>query len=599
MDVRLDREALLGTRDALISRGLLDTPHLADDVRDPILRSWRRCVSASTPLERLRTRRIEHPSPSQLLGRAAAPVMDRLRDELADLGVAVLLSNRSGRIIARRVADSLQRDRLDDHYVLEGFDYSEQTVGTNGLGTSLAEKQPVWVHGAEHFNDALHVFACVGVPILSSRGGAVAGSLSLAATAAASNPMMMALTKLAARQVEQALGELVRARETALVTAFSRRSGAHRGPSMLLTEDCVLTDTALLPLISPSSHVTLWDAAQQHAWNDATATLTLTLDGLAVVVGVRRLEDSDGPAYLIEFPGGPTSPARRGVAPAIAERGRPEKAVHPVAEVERRLLAAARTTDTIVLRGGPGSGRLSTASRLALKQGRQTLVLDASAFTDEPLHDWWASADRAVSDGQCVVIRHCEQLTDIAIGALESLRPDGHAAGDPRPGLVIACIDPERVPRAVNDRLERLGIGIDLPRLADMPDQIPDLVHDLLSDRLLTAGCPSRMSSSALQALRRWSWPGNLRELRTVVLGAAAVARGPVIGPDDLPARIVEAHRSASMSGIERAERSAIVAALAKNGGNRSHAALDLGIGRTTLYRKMRELKITDADVLE
>jgi transcriptional regulator of acetoin/glycerol metabolism len=68
-----------------------------------------------------------------------------------------------------------------------------------------------------------------------------------------------------------------------------------------------------------------------------------------------------------------------------------------------------------------------------------------------------------------------------------------------------------------------------------------------------------------------------------------------VIQTDDLPARLVSSHRSGSLSGIERAERAAIVEALSRSKGNRSHAATELGIGRTTLYRKMRELKVTNS----
>jgi sigma-54 dependent transcriptional regulator, acetoin dehydrogenase operon transcriptional activator AcoR len=126
-----------------------------------------------------------------------------------------------------------------------------------------------------------------------------------------------------------------------------------------------------------------------------------------------------------------------------------------------------------------------------------------------------------------------------------------------------------------------------------MRDHLPMLVEEILES--FGDSRPLRLSSSALQALLRWPWPGNFRELRTVLLGGAALAEGAVIQTDDLPARLVSSHRSGSLSGIERAERAAIVEALSRSKGNRSHAATELGIGRTTLYRKMRELKVTNS----
>jgi sigma-54 dependent transcriptional regulator, acetoin dehydrogenase operon transcriptional activator AcoR len=600
MDVLPNPDRLHVTRDALRTGGLLAADPSTADVRDPILRSWRRCVSADISAEQIRTRRIDRANASEVLTRAAAPVLDRLRDELADLGVAVILSNRSGRIISRRVADTRQQDRLDDNYVLEGFDYSEQTVGTNGLGTAIAENKAVWVHGAEHFNDALQVFACVGVPILSPRGGSVAGSLSLAATAAASNPMMMSLTKFAARQVEQELRSMVYARESALASAFSQRSRGHDGPAMLLTDDSVLSDTRLLPLMTPSSHVALWEAVHQHDWSDPTASFEIALGGSSVGVEARRIEDADGPAYLLHFPR--PLPARGGAAvltdpstrsPAILDRSRAPQRVHPVAKVNARLLAASTSADLLALNGPAGSGRQHTAARMAIVTGRELLVLDATMFAGAPFHDWLVQANRALAAGSCVVVRNAQQLSVDSFAGIESMAGDQSRTREGR-GLLIATVDLVEAPSPVRDLLDRLAVTIDLPALADMPESIPYIADEILGS-LGDGGRPPQLSSSTLQALLRWSWPGNIRELRTVLLGASASARGTVIRTDDLPPRLVAAHRARSLSGIERAERSAIVEALSRSNGNRSRAAEALGIGRTTLYRKLRELKIASS----
>lgn len=83
-------------------------------------------------------------------------------------------------------------------------------------------------------------------------------------------------------------------------------------------------------------------------------------------------------------------------------------------------------------------------------------------------------------------------------------------------------------------------------------------------------------------------WRGNLRELEQVVL--RTLARHPgVVTRADLPADVraqVERHR---LSWMERVERDALLAALDASGGNKVQAAQELGISRSSLYRKISQ----------
>jgi transcriptional regulator of acetoin/glycerol metabolism len=95
---------------------------------------------------------------------------------------------------------------------------------------------------------------------------------------------------------------------------------------------------------------------------------------------------------------------------------------------------------------------------------------------------------------------------------------------------------------------------------------------------------------AARERLTAWHWPGNVAELRTTVLAMARRSAGGTVGADDLPEELQVPLRSAGL--MESAEREAVAAALRAAGGNRSRAAQALGIGRNTLYRKMREFGI-------
>ena len=109
------------------------------------------------------------------------------------------------------------------------------------------------------------------------------------------------------------------------------------------------------------------------------------------------------------------------------------------------------------------------------------------------------------------------------------------------------------------------------------------------------------MPTRAMKTLMAYAFPGNVRELENAIEHAFVVCAGNTIRVEDLPAHIrgesVNAHQKAvAVHGpLESAEAAAIREALARNGGNRTRAAKDLGISRNTLWRKMKRLGISQA----
>ena len=96
--------------------------------------------------------------------------------------------------------------------------------------------------------------------------------------------------------------------------------------------------------------------------------------------------------------------------------------------------------------------------------------------------------------------------------------------------------------------------------------------------------------------LLAYHWPGNIRELRNVIEYAFAVGQGPTLTADDYPPELRgELPRRRPPKGSpEDEERARITDALSASRGQKSHAAELLGISRTTLWRRMRELKMTE-----
>ncbi|MGH8033555.1 MAG: sigma-54-dependent transcriptional regulator [Luteimonas sp.] len=128
------------------------------------------------------------------------------------------------------------------------------------------------------------------------------------------------------------------------------------------------------------------------------------------------------------------------------------------------------------------------------------------------------------------------------------------------------------------------GIELRLPALAQRPRDILPLAR-----HFLPAG--KRLGDDAMRALLRHPWPGNVRELRNAMQRAALLGRGDAITASDfdLPATGGDA---AAASGSDEPDRTAIEAALARHDGVLAQAAIDLGLSRQALYRRLDRLGI-------
>ncbi len=145
---------------------------------------------------------------------------------------------------------------------------------------------------------------------------------------------------------------------------------------------------------------------------------------------------------------------------------------------------------------------------------------------------------------------------------------------------------------------------INLPPLRDRREDIPLLVEHFLDKHARDAGKRvTRVEARAMEAMASHGWPGNVRELENVIHRTLLVTSGLEITLDDLPpgiggdqvptASAAKAAPKAPLAtgslNLEDLEREAIVRAMEQNKGNLSDVARQLGIGRSTLYRKLEQ----------
>jgi PAS domain S-box-containing protein len=176
------------------------------------------------------------------------------------------------------------------------------------------------------------------------------------------------------------------------------------------------------------------------------------------------------------------------------------------------------------------------------------------------------------------------------VGAIRNLSADARIIAATNVNLEVAVA--QGAFRA--DLYYRLKVmPIFIPPLRERREDLPVLVAQLLAELPRGGSAQRVLADEVLRAIERYPWPGNLRELRNALERATLLARGAPIGLEHLPAE-VRALPEVTVPGesLEDLERRHILEVLERAGGHRSHAAVALGISRSTLARKLAALGV-------
>jgi len=130
----------------------------------------------------------------------AAPVMEMLFDQIVGTESMVVLCDAAGTII-HSVGDDDFLERASKVALQPGVNWSEQSKGTNAIGTALIDEMPTLVHADEHFMHANHFLTCSAAPILDPRGN-ILGALDVTGDHRGYHQHTMALVKMSARMIE-------------------------------------------------------------------------------------------------------------------------------------------------------------------------------------------------------------------------------------------------------------------------------------------------------------------------------------------------------------------------------------------------------------
>jgi len=140
-------------------------------------------------------------------------------------------------------------------------------------------------------------------------------------------------------------------------------------------------------------------------------------------------------------------------------------------------------------------------------------------------------------------------------------------------------------------------LNLRIPPLRERRQDIPLLIGYFLDRISRESGRARTLSDAAIKTMLAYDWPGNVRELENCVERACALSSGPVIQVPDLPSSLsgngphtpVNGDGSAKIIPISELEKKTILNTISQLNGDKLLAARLLGIGKTTLYRKLKE----------
>ena len=627
-------------------------------VNSLIIRSWERCrrfglhetgyLPGADSLDRVALKTEQERNRYLLL--QGRPIMEHVFEQIRDSGSMVVLADANG-LLLETVGDAEFVDRADRISLSAGASWEENLRGTNAIGTALAEEAPTEVLGAEHFLEHNGFLTCCASPIFGPDGRLI-GILNISGDYRAQKQHTMGLVRLSSLTVEKRLFEATHARD--ILVCFHNRADflnspkegiaavsadgqvlaiSRNGLSILGIRqvDAVRRDFSM---VFESNLATLVDRLR----NNLQGHCEMTIAGKTIYVQLRgQIPPLPMAGRVYDEAPGPRATRRPDAAPAplltLDTLNTGDARLQAAIDRARRILGR---DIPILIQGESGAGKEMFAKGFHNSGPRQTgafVALNCASIPETLIESElfgyqggaFTGARKEGAPGkiqqahggtlfldeigdmplnlQARLLRVLQERCVTPLGSTRSIQVD----------ISLVCATHRRLREEVargtfrEDLYYRLnGLCVTLPALRDRTD-IRQMVAKLAAAE---AGYrqPVQFSESALQAMEKYDWPGNIRQLFNVIRVAIALLDDgeTLISESHLPEELFEinpfsgsctlpinadpfaaAPLEGSAGSLEEIGRQAALRTLEAAGGNISAAARQLGISRNTLYRKL------------
>lgn len=627
-----------------------------------IARSWERCRPLLSPHKKVTLKKLsdDHLLSTQVanfdLLSIARPIMEDIYQYIENSMSSVLLVNSAG-FVLDIVSDSEMLEVIHGESICKGAFLGEVEMGTNAFALSIHERVPTRVRGPEHFRLQFHPFAEAAAPIFDLTGKPL-GALGVINFEHAFHPHSLGLVVAGARAIEgqrQAdilLGE--QNSQLALLNAIlaSITEGIlvwnwdgillHANPAATEILDVSLDSLRGRPMEEHISLPAFVKKAIQSKKELTDLEADITIDGRLIdcIVSLRHVPSSLGMQVII-MTLRKTKEVRRLIQRQVGVQAAftLDNLIGVSAEIQRvRRLAkvAAAAKGSVFLRGETGTGKNILAHAIHRHGPRRDgpfIVFSCASVPSELINTELLGYEAGINSGQGNNRPGKFELADggtLFFPDVDALPLEAQAIllnvlelgivqrQDSRRPIEIDI----RVIAATSASLEKLvaeksfradlffrisPFVIELPPLRKRKEDFPLLVENILDRYGRQNGRVLTVDREAMTVLQMYHWPGNIRELEAV-LELASIQAGDltVIQVSHLPEYVnhpeIWFH---SQQGIEKLvslddmEHEAILRAARYCQGNVTQMAKILGIGRTTLWRKLKQWEIEPNDFRE
>ncbi|WP_171181523.1 sigma-54-dependent Fis family transcriptional regulator [Ruegeria sp. HKCCD8929] len=604
--------------------------------------SWQRCEQkhkllrdTQRPIMRLQSTEVT-PRLEEMVERTGGRqgVFRQLAEAVVRAGQCMIVTDVDG-ILVRLESRDAGKQGVDWNGIALGSVWDERVAGTNGVSMAMSEGRAFTVRGEQHFFSKLSPFACTAVPLLDADNQKV-GAVNISVIDRGNPADYMFASQLlgaASERVQRILFERKFAENQIISLSPPGHGDLLRNNELVAIneEGKILGSTAnahlLLGLDAPShlagrsfDAVFGADAAALDRVPERMVSVRSDngpLLNLKTRVQTRKSYSSHVPSTAPTNP--PPKPLRRRLAPSFQELATGSETM---AALCTRADALFQRALPFVIEGESGTGKSALVAAIletaGLASDRVVTVDCASLGSDTEDRSYFrtlveqarvigslSASDQGLST---LVFDNIDEMPDHAQAGLRNLLNDieqgGIAAGTAHQSTNLRVIGIARNP--LRSSVEDGSFREDLYYLLASATLVvpplrsrerPEAIVQALAARLSDA--ETEITAETMGALAAHDWPGNLRELRNVLQQALMEGNGQRISLVDLRATQIRldgpSRRNKQSLALDRPhralydERSMLLDALTSTRWNVSQAARNLGIGRATINRKIKQ----------
>lgn len=621
---------------------------------DPaVIQSWQRCAPRTDAYSRPRRVVLRSSGLTAVLKAHASlitiaePFIEDIYQFLEGIECAILLADGTGCILSVGGHPGAV-EQVNEMGFGVGTYWSEAYMGTNAIGLALMTAMPVQVVGPEHYFQAYHPFSSTAAPIHDVNGRIVGIigvvepvsittchtlSLIMSAARALSNQFQANLYLEEANHRLSELNTILEGVSEGIVAWDSQGRINHAnnkaGDLLNFSPTAVLgkRQESVLTLPAPLAEA----VAKRETLRDVEASFEVDGQTVRVLASVRYIwldGQAEPEACIVMLR--PIEQVRQLVHQQVGSHATltiedVSSASASMRPVLRQARTAARGTAPVLLQGEGGVGKNYLARAIhndSVRADKPFMAINCRAIPHELMIGEFLGQEEDVnskgrpskfelSNGGTLLLDQIESLSLEMQSALLHVIETGHVMrlGSPRPIPVDVRIiaatsaDLEQLVgegNFISHLYYRFGVfNIEIPPLRERVDDIPILAERFLARITRQYQHDVWIDDEAMAVLRRYPWPGNVRELESVLERALNQSANNVIALINLPEAVrqgrVMIDRSPQakpvMSAAE-AEREAIIRAGWACQGRVTEMARQLDIGRTTLWRKMKQWDI-------